>query len=120
MRFTKTATSAAAALALAAGLGLASAGTAHAGTSVPPTKNGRTGVTWAYYASTDKLCIKRPVVGDGGYIMHAYGTLSTSNVKRGKWHCMDMKSAGAREGKSVKIFLYGKGATAKSTTHISI
>lgn len=120
MRLAKTVTFTAAALALTGGIGLATMDAAHAGTTVSPTKNGRTGVTWAYYASSDKLCIKRPLIGSGGHINTAYGGISAQNAKRGKWTCMNMKDAGAREDKRVKVFLYNSKTTVKSIGYIRI
>lgn len=120
MSLKKILTSAAAAAVMVTGMTFTAAESAHAGTSVGPTKNGKTGVTWAYYASSDNLCIKRPVIGKGGWLESAHGKLSSSNAKRGKWKCMDMKDAGVREDKRVKIFLHNSKSTKTSTTHITI
>ena len=122
MKLSKMLTATTAAFLGTAGLAVAAPTAAHAGTSVPPTYNAGTGVTWAYYASTDNLCIKRPIVGEGGYIAHAHGSISAQNAKRGKWRCMNMKEAGAREDHRVKIFLHGTRTTpvTTSTTTITI
>lgn len=106
--------------AAAAALLFSQAPIAQAGTSIAPTKNGRTGVTYAYYASTDELCVKRPMVGSGGYIATGYGQVNTLNTKRGDWNCLDLKEAGARENEQVKFFLFTSDGLSKSIGYLYV
>lgn len=105
-----TATLGAASIAAVSLIGLAPA--AQAGDSIPPTTNGKTGLNFRYYSSTDDFCVRGPYWGSGGV------SFSNSRIghagfypadRAGYNSCWDLKQMGFREGERVKFTLNVQG-----------
>ncbi len=85
---------------------------AQAGESIDRTKNGATGITFAYYASTDQFCIQTPYFGwakvsfSSARLGHQ-GTLEGTGV--GAWTCQDLKALGFNEDERVTFNLQIEG-----------
>jgi|GEM_PF-5573332 len=87
---------------------------AQAGTSIPKTYNAGTGISYAYYASTDTFCIDPSKNAEGGAIVY-FGwashdpkmTVGGTNMVMPEdgWECWNLKRLGFQEGDRVRFTL---------------
>lgn len=103
--------SAAAALSIA-GLSLGAAAPAQAGTSIPKTYNGGTGVYYAFYASNNKFCIdpSSNVTLGQVKISHTYSpdvvSLEMTQSAEGGTVCEVITGHGFKEGERIRFELW--------------